>query len=467
MAKSIVVEPFASGSAISSTVGLPIDDGFIISMATAADNIPRWGVSLALREQMLHDFLLSEPILMGALFSQIARYAAFGWSLKGVKPTIDRVHDVLHQSEHGDGWIKFMIKQLFDLFCRDNGAHMEVVRESNTATSRVVQLNHLDSTRCFRTGIREEPIVYRDLKGGQHLLKWYQVISVEEFPSPIESMRGYQYSALTRILSAAQRVRDINQYQSEKISGRFARAIHLVSGVSSKQVQEAINRNQEEADILRLARYVQPVVIGSIDPTANVTKATIEMASLPDGFNEETAMRWYINQLALTFGADYQDFAPLPGGNLGSAHQAEVLHLKSRGKGPALMMRTYEHKFNYHGVMPRTVTFAFGEQDVALDNEQQDLRNKRAVEHSTRIASGEWTPELARQVSVDEGDLDVKYLDMFGETNATPITRITSNVKEIVRDATGRAAAVKENGVITKVIERDPNTGQIVRLIEQ
>lgn len=446
---SVVAEPY-SGS-------IAVNDNFIISLASFADHLPPWGTQPWVRDRLLRDFFPTESVLCSALFSTISKYAAFGWSLEGYPRTVDRVRNMLHSSEHGDGWIHFCQKQLLDIFTQDNGAHMEVIRTDNNERAPVVQLNHLDASRCFRTGIRDEPIVYTDVRGKQHLLKWYQVISSTEFPSAKEEMRGYQYCVVTRLLTAAQRIRDIGKFQSEKIHGRNPGAIHLVSGVSTKQVREALGVQQEESDARRVMNYVTPLIIGSIDPTANVSAATLQFANLPDGFDEEVANRWYINQLALAFGADYQDFAPLPGGNLGSAHQAEVLHLKSRGKGPALFMRMYEQKFNFHGVMPRTCTFSFGEQDVALDSELEDLRYKRAQTLSMYVKEGILTPQAARQIMMDHGDLDEKYLAMFGEQNTTPTIIVGSSkesgrrtIKSIVRDATGRISAVIEEADVSK-----------------
>ncbi len=413
---SVVAEPYGGSIAIS--------DGFIISLASFADSIPAWGTQPWTRDRLLRQFFVTEPYLCSALFSTISRYAAFGWSLEGYPRTVNRVQQLLHGSEHGDGWIPFIQKQLLDIFTQDNGAHMELVRTDDDENAPVVQLNHLDSNRCFRTGNREAPIIYSDIRGRQHELKWYQVISSTEFPSAQEEMRGYQYCVLTRLLGAAQRIRDTNKFISEKLHGRNPGAIHLVSGVSTGQVKDALGIQQEEMDSRRISNYVTPLIIGSIDPTANVSAATLQYANLPDGFDEEVAFRLYIGLFALAFGGDYQDFAPLPGGNLGSAHQAEVLHLKSRGKGPALFMRMYEHKFNFHGVMPRTCRFTFGEQDVALDTELEDLRYKRAQTLTLLVEKLIITPEVARQIMMDRGDLDEKYLAMLGETNATPTIKL-------------------------------------------
>lgn len=419
--QSVIKEPSVNGSGMGSieTLLLPM-------MASISDGLPAWGTNNVARERALREFWPTEPVLAGALFSTAARYAAFGWTLTGGPRSAQAVRDVFNNSQLGMGWMAMILPTLLDLFTQDNGAFIETVRADEDAPC--VQLNHLDSARCIRTGNSKEPVQYMDLDGKKHLLKGYEVIPLAEFPSPDETKRGMQYCVVTRLLRAAQILRDIAVYKHEKISGRFTRAIHIVSGVSKKSIDDAVMAQQNQADSQGLIRYMQPVIVASLDPTANVTSDTIDLASLPDGFDEEKTMKWYIDQLALAFGGDYQDYAPLPGGNLGTAQQSEVLHLKGRGKGPALFMRMLEQRFNFHGVMPRNITFQFGEQDTGEDASRQDIRKKRAETLNIYVTSGILTPEVALQVAVDAGDLDEKYLTAMGAVDLTETIALGSSV---------------------------------------
>lgn len=392
---------------------------FVLYFSQKADEFPKWGDMPAYRDRLLRQFWPEEPILASAICSTASRYAAFGWTLKGPPRTVGIVHRNLHAVEHGAGWMPFIIPVLLDLFTQDNGAFIEVIRTSNSEYSPAVSMNHLDSNRCVRTGRWKEPVLYYDNHNNGHILKWYQVITLEEMPSPVETMRGMQYCAVTRMLRAAQVMRDIGIYKREKIGGRFTRAIHLVGGIQKRTIDEVMKRQETTADAVGLTKYIEPAIIASLDPTATVSHEVIELASLPDHFDPEVEMRWYINQLALAFGGDYQDFAPLPGGNLGTAQQSQTLHMKARGKGPKLFMSMLEHKLNYHGVLPPTVKFSFGDQDILEDMEHAKLRSERAKERQTRIASGEITPEIARQIAADIGDLDDRYLKALNEKDVT------------------------------------------------
>ena len=404
--------------------------GSIVWFAAAqADAMPRWGVNYRNRDSELRQFWPTESVFASALGSTVQKYAAFGWQLEGPPRVVNMVSNILHSSEDGKGWIAFVTKILLDLFTQDNGAFAGVSRVDNeNPASPVINMYHLDSAKCFRTGNPLTPVYYWDSKGRAHALKWWQVITFEEMPSPIEEYRNMQYCVLTRMLTAAQILRDIAIYKQEKVSGRFHRSIHMVSGVHKRNVDEAIMSQRAEADGLGLTRYMQPLIVAALDPNAGITHEQIDLASLPDGFDEDLTMRWYINQLALAFGADYQDFAPLPGGNLGTSQQSEVLHLKAQGKGASLFMRSVEQIFNKHGIMPRNVTFSFGEQDVTVNIDRARAKMIRSQDRSMRIASGEITPEVARQEAVDNGDMPVSYLSMFDQVDTTGDIIVNSSI---------------------------------------
>jgi hypothetical protein len=408
MPDSVIEEPPKSGY-----------NEIVISLSSVADGFFPWGLNPASRDRQLREFWPTEPILASALCSTAARYAAFGWSLQGPEALVRVVQELFQGFEHGQGWLTLITKVLIDLFSQDNGAFIEVVRTENSPTAPVISLNHLDSNRCVRTGRQLDPVIYYDIYNKAHLLQWYHVIPLTEMPSPIERMRGMQYSVLTRILRAAQVMRDIGIYKSEKISGRFAGAVHLVGGVQGPTIEAALKRHMAQSTAEGMTRYVLPLIIASLDPTANVTTSTLALASLPDNFNEETSMKWYINQLALGFGGDYQDYAPLPGGSLGSSEQSETLHMKSRGKGPRYFMSMMNQVLNNRGVLPQLVKFIYGDQDILEDKDKAELRKTRAEERAARIASGEITPAVARQIAVDCGDLDPRYLEQFGEEDVT------------------------------------------------
>lgn len=385
---------------------------YIIYAATIGDNIPEWGTAPRDRDRALRTFWTTESILAGALLSTASRYAGFPWELDGPDRMVAMYERILHSSQHGLGWNAMMMLVAQDYLGTDNGSIIEIVRTDDSPTAPMIQLNHLDSNQCTRTGVPQTPIIFYDMNGDAHLMKWYQVLMLTEMPSPIERQRGRQICAVSRVLKAAQLMRDVSQYKRERATGQDSKQIHVVTGVSTQKINDAIDDARTLAVGEGMVRYSRAVVVGSINPEAKAAVATIDLAKLPDGYDEEKAQRDYITVLAMGFGVDYQDLAPLPtGSGMGSGMQAEVLALKARGRGPTMWMRNLEFFFNWHGLLPQNVRFSYGSMDSAQDLDNAKLRTMRAEERAMRIKSGEISPEMARTLAVEAGDLTQEQAD--------------------------------------------------------
>lgn len=371
-----------------------------------ADAFPAWGLAIKQRDLQLRAFWPTEPTLAGAFYSIVARNSAFRWKIKGPEATAKQVERLLWTACFGKGWDYFITKITLDLLSQDNGAFAEIIREFNSPTAPVMGINHLDADRCTRTGDPLFPVIYEDRDNVRHKMAWYSIVTLEDMPSPIERMNDLQYCALTRILRAAQIIRDMGVYKHEKISGRFSKSIHLVGGVSNQAIKDARAISNAEADNMGLTRYKDPIILAGLDPNATVSHEEIELAGIPDGFDEDTTLRWYIAQIANGVGTDYQEFAPLPAGNLGTSRQSDILHQKARGKGPARFMSMIWYMINYRGICPQTCEFIYEEQDVAASTEMAELKKTRAETRAARISSKEITPEMARKEAIAVGDLD-------------------------------------------------------------
>lgn len=390
----------------------------VLWVGQQADEIEAWGRNVKRRDRQLREFIPTENVLASALGTVVARNAAFDFSVKGPPRTAARVHEILENANNGKGWIDFIAKLSYDLYSQDSGGFFEIIRDGDGETAALIGINHLDASRCWHTGIPQEPVLYQDRLGRYHLMKWYQVQTIVELPVPHETLYGLQLSAVTRLLRACQIIKAVNQYKYEKVSGRHTRAIHFIRGVPTQQITAALAQMQIAADQAGLSKYLQPIMIGTVDPAVDLQTATIEFLSLPDGYDEETTFKHYINQIALAFLEDYQTFAPLPGGNLGTSTQSQILHEKGQGKGPALFMKLMATALN-HNVLPKNVEFAWEEQDVEAEKKEAEVKATRAATRAARIASGELTPEVARQIAKDEGDLDGAYLEALGQEDVT------------------------------------------------
>lgn len=387
---------------------------FTWNIASAADLVTPWGRNVGVRDRQLRDFWHTEPYLAGAMANRSFRNAALEWEIKGGGTKVEQaVTDILKSAIAGDsfGWVNFMLKFSQDLDDQDNGAFVELIRDPGVdANSRfqgplapVLGIAHLDSNRCVRTGHPKYPVVYTDRKGEKHKLLWYQVIPFSNYPSAIETMNGVGYCSVTRVLRMAQGVRAVILYKDEKISGRHYKQMHFVSGVSRQDIKDEMLRGQEEANNAGMVTFILPSILASLDPEKPVSTATIDLAGLPDGFNFDEDMKWYISCLALGFGVDYQEFAPLPGGNIGSSAQSMILHRKGSGKGPAVLMRTLSESFKNYGVLPRGSDLRFNDKDEQEELERQEVRSGALEETAIATRSYILTPSAARKDLVRRG----------------------------------------------------------------
>lgn len=403
--RSVVESPsFAEGQSPTNRI--------LFQFAQIADIISPWGVNVYQRDLQLREFWVTEPILASAVYSTSIRNASFEWvvensdmALPPHRNTIAAVTKMLNNAERGLGWQDFIVRLCIDYYTQDNGAFIEIIRREDNPTSPVINLATLDAGRCQRTGNPEIPVIYTNKNGVRRRLMWYQVITLEDFPSPIESLYGIQVCAVSRALQAAEIINSISIYKKEKVSGRFAGAMHLVGGASQSDIDDILAQHEENLNNRGLMRFAPPVILPALDPTHQVSHVQIDLASLPDNFNEDTALQWYVAQLAMAFGVDYQEFAPLPARSMGSSGEAEVLHLKTRGKGPATWMKNIEHMMNNTGILPSSVRFRYKVQDLRAEAEMAKARFDRGKDRALRLKNGELDAVAARELAILDGDL--------------------------------------------------------------
>lgn len=392
---------------------------FIFRAAEVADAIPLWSTNPAARDRLLKTFWKTEDMLKTAIFSMVARYAAMRWTLTGPPRTRSSAFDVLNGVEDAYGWEVWLQKLWLETLTQDNGGFTQVIRTEDSPDAPMVSLKHLESARCRRTGVLDQPVVYWDDNNLPHILKDYQVADFVHLVAPEERAYGAGMSAVSLILEDARYMRDVAIYAHEKVSGRNPRAVHFVGGVSGKAMRKALEDHKALSEN-KGALYIDPPIIPGNDPTATVSKVTLEMASLYDGFDEDKAKRWFYVALCNALGVDYQEFLPLPAGNLGTSQQSNILSMKGNTKGPALFQAQITHFMNYRGVLPRSVRFDYLERDPSFEAARLTQANLRATNRAIRLKSGEITDAIARQLAVRDGDLPEEYLSLVGESNLDP-----------------------------------------------
>jgi hypothetical protein len=363
------------------------------------------------RDKQLWKFWAQEPLLAGAVYSMSSKVAALDFTLKGPRKSAARYKTVLLSADFGRGWVNFITKIVQDMFTQDNGGFIEIHRRENTGARAPVQgIAHLDSQKCNKTGDPEHPVVYRDAGGEKHKLAWYEVLPMTDMMSPREEDQTRGFCAVSRVLRAAQVLRDIGIYKRQKLSGKRVPAMIFVQGVRQGAIEEALQRQMTQDQQSGNTLYTSPAILASPDPGLAVDAQLIELAGLPDGYNEDTLYKWYIATLALCFGTDYTEFAPLPGGNLGSATQATIMASRARGKGPGVILQQFEFGINWY-VLPQTVEFQFASTDPSAERERIELSLLRARERAIRLKAMELTPGQALRLAVRAGDAPESFLD--------------------------------------------------------
>jgi hypothetical protein len=401
-----------------------------------ADEIVPWGRQHKLRDQQLRNFFTQENIFASALGIICSRNSGFAWKLDGPDRITEQMLNAFENANMGMGWHDLITKTTIDLCTQDNGAFWEIVRENDREDGKFMAVNHLDSARCWHTGNPEAPVIYMDRMGKYHLLKWFQVITFAEMPASVEGLYGLQYCTLTRLLRKAQVQRNVDILDAERTGGRHNRQIHLVKGITTQQMSDAIAEATSKADAAGLTRYMTPVIAGTLDPKADVGHDTIDLVTPPTEFDPQEWFKQYINLIAMAFESDYQEFAPLPGGGLGTGAQSEMLHLKSRGKGPGTFMKLVSHAINFR-ILPKNVRFFFDEQDYEAQKSKAEVEAIRAQTRAVRVAAGEITPQAARQIANDDGDLSEELMELMSEQDVTPNTVIDNNSQAATQGGRG------------------------------
>lgn len=87
-----------------------------------------------------------------------------------------------------------------------------------------------------------------------------------------------------------------------------------------------------------------------------------------------------------------------------------------------MWIKLIEQKMRLHNVLPANVSFRYKPQDALAELEQANLRTIRANARKIMLESQQITPEVARLMAVDDGDLKNEYLAMMGDSEQPSVT---------------------------------------------
>lgn len=359
------------------------------------------------RDIVLRATLHAEVMWASAIGIAVTKMQSAGYSIKGSSRKVAWAHDLLGNVEFSRGWRYFIARHGQDFLMTDNGAFVEVIRATSGAGSKIVGLAHLDSLRCRRTGDDEIPVVYRDLVGAEHELKWHQVFSVVDMPDPAATLRGVGHCAASRAYQTIYKMSNIECYIAEKAAGRRPLAIHFINNVAQLQLEGAMQSAQHEADKQGLTTYMGAAVVA----TQNENKPellTIPLAEIPDRVDVEKERTDTYLRYADAIGLDSQELQPLTGRAMGTATQSQVLDDKERGKFG--WFDAFAEQLNLRKITGNATTFAFSQRDWRDQQLEATVKGARAMFLQTLIASTVISADQARQMAADVGDIPKEFI---------------------------------------------------------
>jgi hypothetical protein len=359
------------------------------------------------RDKVLRSTILHEDFWGGAIAIAITKMSSLAWEVDSEIPLRSkRLQEILLNTN----WVKFIGMHLRDFLTTDNGSFVEVVRATSSPVSKVMGIVHLDSARCTRTGDPEIPVIYTDRRGREHEMQAHQVFMLSDMPDPSELLFGVGLCAASRAYKSIYKLAVIDRYVGEKVSGRRPLAIHFVSSVGPKQLEEDAARQG-------ILSYMGAIVVPLMDASTAPQVATVPLAELPDRFNRKEEFDIALLAYANSIGLDPQDLQPLTGQPLGTGAQSVVLDEKSKGKGLASWRQEFIHNVNEY-LADELTTFMFIENDYR-DKERKAAINKMVSDASAvRIGAGITNQGQELQVLVDLNELPKEFLpeDVTGDT---------------------------------------------------
>jgi hypothetical protein len=338
-------------------------------------------------------------------------------SIKAHRDMAERYQAVLEdESEFGQGWATCIGRFLIDYWSSDNGAFLEVIgdgKKDGPIVGPALGLAQLDASRCTRTGSVEYPVVYQATNGDYYRLHRSRVIYRSQMPSAREDMHGVGYSWCSRILDVAQNLVDIARYKQEKLGSRPQRGIIVTQGGLDPDVlAEAFRQAEHLQDARGLTRYSKFVVVG--DPSyPNAALTMVDLASLPDGFDEQTSTTLAMYAIALTGAVPPRWLWPA---TVSGATKADAMyqHIAGLTGGPGATLAMIAQaiggsergKLGTTGkVLPPTLRMVFDFQDDEQDRTQAEIREIRSVTRERDLNAGVFSVRLAREKALEAGDV--------------------------------------------------------------
>lgn len=367
------------------------------------------------RDYVLTATLDLEDMWASAVNKAVTKIAVRGYKISDNDDSTRRTEAGQRLIRDFDGPAQYrsgIAKVVQDFLLTDNGWFIEIARATGTPGSKVKALYHLDSFRCWRTGNLDYPVLYLDYEGGWHRMRADQVIFGSDMPSPRARMFNKGRCAASRAFQTISTLGAMKTYLREKITGSRALALHFVTGVSKQQLLDAMETS--EAEKVRKGHVVyKGAVMIPIQTDQAINIASIDLASIPDGFDVEQIEKSSLRTYAISIGLNPDELIDRAAG-LNSGQSAQVAeNAAEEAGGLPYFIKDIEDKLNYL-VMAKSTIFQITTNDTR-DKQAKAQLNKTvadtiAVMRGNPTAPGWITDQMALQMGVDDGIIPPEFL---------------------------------------------------------
>lgn len=410
--------PFAPTSDVTGGAGL-----FWVTMGAQLDEEPQWNAIYPhWRDMYLLRFARSEPMLASAVYSMATRISTLNYQVNGPPRAKKFASELLDKPGLGDTLNVTIQKMISDLHTSDNGAFLELWKAGNplsdAGTRPVLGFAHLDSRQCWRSYDPEFPVWYTNpITHDIRKIHRSRITFTSDNPQPVELARGIGFCATSRVLRMARVFKNMQIFLDEKVSGRFTRALGAVSGVTPKQLKDALIQGEEKADSKGFVIYkdIPFLVSPNMEKGSEIKIMLQDLASIPDGFVFRDDADLYAYILAFSFGVDAREFWPATTSGATKA-DATVQNMKARGRGIGNDIALVENMIRE--ALPDTVSFEFDFTDDDQDKATAEIHQTQAATLQVMYNMGALNSQQVQALAIAHGILDGEVL----ANNSQPIT---------------------------------------------
>lgn len=329
--------------------------------------------------------LSGNDLVQAAVAATVQKVQSTEYIVEGPKRTAAQVSQLLRNADLGNGWDAFVSKTVQDWLTLDNGMFWELIwsdsqqdkpqLEAPAPGAQIIGIAHMDGTRCRRTGDPLYPVLYQGITGSYHKLHRTRVLFGADMPSANERLLGRGFCSLSRALSIARATVRYAGYRDELLDDLPPLGLLVYQNLNKAAIKEQQDAFLSQRQANEQFFFSNVMELFSIDPTKPADAKLIEFKHLWDNFSERDFYDMAIDIVAMSFGLDRQELAPLATSALGSGAQSTVLAQKSRGKGIGNLLSFIERRINL--VIPSSCTFKFDFHDDDQDFQQAQIRDQK------------------------------------------------------------------------------------------